>query len=158
MPEGLPSVNVIRRLVEYAIVALFVILIAAVFFQVVARYVFNQPPAWSEELARYCQVWIIILASSICLRKGSHLAVDYLGRILSSRMRFRLQGLLYALIGVYVGVVTVSGVRLMLVGHYQVSPALQLNMSWVYLIFPLGGALMTFEAALKARDCLRKTP
>ena len=34
---------------------------------------------WTEELARFCQVWIILLASSICLRKGSHLAVDYRG-------------------------------------------------------------------------------
>ena len=146
----------IRKTAEAVIVILFVVLIAAVFFQVVARYVFNQPPSWSEELARYCQVWIIILAASICLRKGSHLAVDYLSRSFSPKLHRRLQGLLYVLMALYVVVVTIFGVRLMLVGHFQVSPALQINMSWVYLIFPLGGALMTLEASVKAWNYLRK--
>lgn len=146
----------IRKATEVAIVVLFCVLIAAVFFQVVARYVFNQPPSWSEELARYCQVWIIILASSICLRKGSHLAVDYLSRSFSPNLYRRLQGVLYALIGLYVTIVTIFGVRLMLVGHFQVSPALQINMSWVYLIFPVGGALMILEASLKAWNYLFK--
>jgi C4-dicarboxylate transporter DctQ subunit len=148
----------LRKTTEAAIVILFSVLIAAVFFQVVARYVFNQPPAWSEELARYCQVWIIILASSLCVRRGSHLAVDYLGRSLPPRLQRRLQGVIYALMGLYAAVVTVFGVRLMLVGHYQVSPALQINMSWVYLIFPMGGALMILEASIKAWDYLTKTP
>lgn len=77
----------IRRSVEITIVTLFAVLTMAVFAQVIARYVFNQPPAWTEELARFCQVWIILLASSICLRKGSHLAVDYLGPSLTPGAR-----------------------------------------------------------------------
>jgi len=68
----------LRKTTEAFIVLLFVVLVFAVFIQVIARYAFNNPPTWTEELARYCQVWIIILASSVCIRKGSHLAVDYL--------------------------------------------------------------------------------
>ena len=69
----------IRKTSEIVIVFLFMLLVAVVFYQVVARYVFNDPPSWTEELARYCQVWIILLTSSICIRKGSHLSVDYFG-------------------------------------------------------------------------------
>lgn len=60
----------IRKATEVVIVFLFVVMISAVFLQVVARYAFNSPPSWAEELARYCQVWIILLTSSICIRKG----------------------------------------------------------------------------------------
>ena len=138
-----------------AIVTLFAVLTVAVFAQVVARYVFNQPPAWTEELARFCQVWIILLASTICLRKGSHLAVDYFSHKLSPLVRFRLDILIGLLVTFYVGVVTVFGVRLMGVGRYQVSPAMGIPMAVVYAVLPLSGALMFIESALRTWSLVR---
>ena len=138
----------VRRSVEIAIVALFAVLTVAVFVQVVARYVFNQPPAWTEELARYCQVWVVLLASSVCIRKGSHLAVDYLGPSLRSPLRRALGVATGVLIAAYSLVVAVWGVRLLTVGLQQVSPAMQVNMGIVYVVFPLAGALMALEATL----------
>ena len=141
---------------EVSIVTFFAVLTMAVFAQVVARYVFNQPPAWTEEVARFCQVWIILLASSICIRKGSHLAVDYLGPALPPRARQAIGLLMGALIALYSAVVVIWGGRLALLGSVQTSPAMQLNMGWVYLVFPLAGGLMLMEAVLAARRNLRE--
>lgn len=140
----------IRRAVESTIITLFAVLTFAVFAQVVARYVFNQPPAWTEELARFCQVWIILLASSVCIRKGTHLAVDYLGPSLPPGLRRAVAGLVGTLIVVYSAVVVVWGVRLATIGWAQTSPAMQLNMGLVYLVFPVAGGLMVLEAVLAA--------
>jgi TRAP-type C4-dicarboxylate transport system permease small subunit len=137
--------------VETAVVALFAVLTAAVFVQVVARYVFNQPPAWTEEVARFCQVWIILLTASICVRKGSHLAVDYLGPVLPLGARRAVALFTGALIALYAAVVAIWGTRLAFIGSLQTSPALQLDMGWVYLVFPLAGGLMLLEAALALR-------
>lgn len=146
----------IRRSVEITIVTLFAVLTIAVFVQVVARYVFNQPPTWTEELARFCQVWIILLASSICLRKGSHLAVDYLGPALAPRVRRAVAVIIGCLIAIYLAVVVIWGVRLLMIGLVQTSPAMQLNMGLVYLVFPVAGGLMLLESILatlrRARD------
>jgi TRAP-type C4-dicarboxylate transport system permease small subunit len=138
----------IRRTVEVAIVALFAVLTIAVFVQVVARYVFNQPPTWTEELARFCQVWIVLLAASICVRKGSHLSVDYLGPALGARGRRAVAAITGCLIAVYAAVVMIWGVRLMLIGSLQTSPAMQWNMALVYLVFPVAGGLMLLESML----------
>jgi TRAP-type C4-dicarboxylate transport system permease small subunit len=138
----------IRRWVEITIVALFGVLTTAVFAQVVARYVFNQPPAWTEELARFCQVWIILLASSICIRKGSHLAVDYLGPAMAPWVRRTVAVFTGSLVAMYAGVVVIWGVRLLMIGLMQTSPAMQINMGLVYLVFPLAGGLMLLEAVL----------
>jgi C4-dicarboxylate transporter DctQ subunit len=146
----------IRKATEVVIFILFIVLVSTVFLQVVARYAFNSPPSWTEELARYCQVWIIILASSICIRKGSHLAVDYLSHKFPPYLSRFIQVLISILMSVYVAVVTVFGVRLMLVGHYQVSPAMQINMSYIYVIFPLGGLLMFVEAVLSTYRIILK--
>ena len=145
----------IRRSVEITIVALFSVLTIAVFAQVVARYVFNQPPAWTEELARFCQVWIILLASSICLRKGSHLAVDYLGPALAPGARRAVAVVIGCLIGIYSAVVVIWGVRLLMIGLVQTSPAMHLNMGLVYLVFPIAGGLMLLETTLTTLQRLR---
>ena len=103
----------LRKSVEVAIVVLFAVLTVAVFIQVVARYVFNQPPTWTEELARFCQVWIVLLASSVCVRKGTHLAVDYLGPALAPRARRAVALFTGALVALYAAVVAIWGVRLL---------------------------------------------
>ena len=140
--------RLIRRSIEVAIVGLFAVLTIAVFSQVVARYLFNQPPAWTEELARFCQVWIILLASSICLRKGSHLAVDYLGPALPQRARRAVAATTGCLIVIYSAVVVIWGVRLVSIGLVQTSPAMHLSMGLVYLVFPVAGGLMVLESIL----------
>ncbi len=142
----------IRRAVELTIVALFGVLTVSVFLQVVARYVFNQPPTWTEELARFCQVWIILLAASVAIRKGSHLSVDYLGRFLPPRARTAVALATGALITIYSAVVMVWGVQLMRIGTLQTSPAMQINMGLVYLVFPLAGGLMVLESVLTTID------
>jgi len=108
--------------------------------------VFNQPPTWTEELARFCQVWIVLLASSICVRKGSHLAVDYLGPALAPGARKAVALFTGCLIAIYSAVVVIWGVRLLMIGLVQTSPAMQLNMGLVYLVFPIAGGLMLLES------------
>ncbi|RUA22609.1 TRAP transporter small permease subunit [Billgrantia gudaonensis] len=36
-----------------------VVFASLVIFQVVMRYIFNSPPSWSEEIARYALVWFV---------------------------------------------------------------------------------------------------
>jgi TRAP-type C4-dicarboxylate transport system permease small subunit len=151
------ALSVARRVVEVVVVTLFSVLTMAVFTQVVARYVFNSPPAWTEELARFCQVWIILLTSSICIRKGNHLAVDYLGPSLSARFRTALGVFTGALIVLYSVVVTVWGFQLMAVGSMQLSPAIQINMAVVYAVFPIAGFLMALEGTLATLHRLKES-
>lgn len=146
----------VRKATEHTVVLLFMVLVGVVFFQVVARYVLNRPPAWTEELARYCQVWIILLTAPICIRKGSHLAVDYLGHGLSARVRRALDVFTHLLIVVYVAVVLVFGIQLMVVGRFQVSPAMGIPMSLIYSVFPVSGALMLLEAVLRALGLIKE--
>ncbi len=147
--------NILRKITERVIFFLFAVLVAVVFYQVLARYAFNNPPSWTEELARYCQVWIILLTSSICIRKGSHLAVDYLSHRFSRNVNLLIKIVIHLLILLYVCVVLVFGWKLMMAGRYQISPALQINMQIVYVIFPLSGALMLLEAAQKTVEALK---
>ena len=72
-----------RNIINVIVIIVFSLMVLVVFAQVVWRFLFNNPFPWSEELARYLQVWLILLASVACLRKGNHLAVDLFSQVSS---------------------------------------------------------------------------
>lgn len=49
--------------------AAIVVLVGAVMLQVVARYIFQQPPAWTEELARYAMIWAGLIGASMSFKR-----------------------------------------------------------------------------------------
>jgi TRAP-type C4-dicarboxylate transport system permease small subunit len=85
------------------------------------------------------------------------LAVDYFGHKLSAEAKRIINIVMSSLIVLYVAVVIVFGWKLMVVGQYQLSPALQVKMSFVYIIFPLSGVLMLLEAIIITAGYIRKT-
>ncbi|SDE74034.1 TRAP-type C4-dicarboxylate transport system, small permease component [Salipiger thiooxidans] len=63
------SLGVDRVLRLIALVCL-VLMVCFIVLQVVARYGFAAPPAWTEEAARYAMVWVGLLGASISFRAG----------------------------------------------------------------------------------------
>lgn len=134
------------RIVEMALAAILAAMALLVIYQVAARYLFNRPPGWTEELARFLQVWLVMLGAPICLRRGMHLAVDYLGARLAPATRRGVQCLVFLFVAVFSLTLTVYGFRLLDVAAMQRSPALGISMVWPYLAVPIGAGIMTFES------------
>lgn len=135
-----------RTAVQSIVVVVFAAIVVVVFGQVVSRFVFNAPFSWSEELARYLQVWLIMLGAAACLRKGMHLSVDYAVHALRDSAKRTLSFLSLAAMLLFLGVVFVSGVSLMVTTSSQRTPALQVPIWVVYLAIPVGSLLMLLEA------------
>ena len=134
-----------RTAVQSIVVVVFAAIVVVVFGQVVSRFVFNAPFSWSEELARYLQVWLIMLGAAACLRKGMHLSVDYAVHALRDSAKRTLSLLSLTGILFFLGVVFVSGVSLIVTTSSQRTPALQIPMYAVYLAIPVGSLLMLLE-------------
>lgn len=49
---------------------LFFLIGAMIAYEVVARYAFNAPTIWAEEMSRFCQIWAVYLAAAYVLRHG----------------------------------------------------------------------------------------
>jgi len=135
-----------RTAVHVMVIVVFATIVVVVFGQVVSRFLFNAPFSWSEELARYLQVWLIMLGSATCLRKGLHLTVDYAIHSLPQGIKRNLQLLSIAAILFFLGVVFVSGISLIAATLNQRTPALQMPVWVVYLAIPVGSLLMFLEA------------
>ena len=62
--------------------ALFWALGLTVFYQFVTRYVLNDSAAWTEEIARYLLIGVVIIGAAVGVKRNNHIHVDFLYRYL----------------------------------------------------------------------------
>ncbi len=140
----------IDQAVDVAVIVLLALLTSVVFVAVFARYLFNAPLAWSEELSRYSFVWATFLAAEVCLRKGSHIGIDIVTKNLPVSFQRFLQTWGRLLTAIILVALIIAGLKVSVVAHAQLSPSLGLPMSYVYLALPVGAALMLLELLMQA--------
>jgi TRAP-type transport system small permease protein len=65
------------RLLSWLLVASVAVLIIPVSLQIFSRYTALIPSyIWTEELARFCFIWSIMLGAMVGIREGTHFVVD----------------------------------------------------------------------------------
>ena len=122
---------------------IFAILVVLVTYQVIVRYIFNNPSPWSEQAARYLLVWLILITSSYVFGKREHMNVDFFVGKLPLKINVAIKILTELLIGFFVVFVLIYG------GYLAVNVALAasdlampwLNMGLVNSVIPISGAL-----------------
>jgi len=55
---------------------LFVVITLIVFYEIVARYLFNSPTTWSIDVSIYLVIWATFLGAAYTLKEGGHIMVD----------------------------------------------------------------------------------
>lgn len=75
------------KLVEALLAFLLLAMVVMVFGNVVLRYVFNSGIVVSEELSRFCFIWLTFIGAVLAMREGKHLGMDSVVRALSRRGR-----------------------------------------------------------------------
>lgn len=66
----------IIRVQQVIAFVLIVVVVGATFLQVVARFIFDSPFAWTDELARFGYVWMTFIAAGAVMGLRSHLTVE----------------------------------------------------------------------------------
>jgi TRAP-type C4-dicarboxylate transport system permease small subunit len=140
------------RGLEWAAGALLGLISLLVVYQVAMRYLAGSPPSWTEELARYLQVWLVLLAAPVCLARNMHLALDFLPSKLKGGLGRLARRAILLLVGAFSLVLTAYGVKLLKIAALQSSPALGLSMVWPYLALPVSGGLMMAVVVWKLGD------
>jgi TRAP-type C4-dicarboxylate transport system permease small subunit len=66
------------KVLEFGVVACLVAMVFMVFGNVMMRYVFNSGITVSEEMSRYCFIWLTYLGAMVAMHEKGHLGVDTL--------------------------------------------------------------------------------
>jgi TRAP-type transport system small permease protein len=71
-------INNFFKLLELLVVLCLLAMVVMVFGNVVMRYVFNSGIQASEEMSRYCFIWLTYIGAMVAMREGGHIGVDTL--------------------------------------------------------------------------------
>jgi TRAP-type C4-dicarboxylate transport system permease small subunit len=74
------TINAFFKLLEFLVVTCLVAMVVMVFGNVVLRYGFNSGISVSDEMSRYCFIWLTYIGAMVAMREKAHLGVDTLVR------------------------------------------------------------------------------
>jgi TRAP-type C4-dicarboxylate transport system permease small subunit len=145
-------VNLLHRINQFlgylemgALALLTTVMFVVVFGQVIFRYVLNEPSPWTEELARYLFIWIALIGAAYGVKGQSHFGFELIVRKMPPALQRFEHVFVHACMGILVFVLTFYGMKMLRVVSFQMTPALQIPMRYVYLSLPVSGFLMSFH-------------
>lgn len=141
--------NAIKRFVDKVLAGLCILLFAAlvvlVVWQVFTRFVLGAPSSFSEELATYCFVWLVLFGAALVFGENGHMAMDVLKNRFPARLQMGADILIQVLIIVFAALVLVRGGMLSAaLAWTQATGSIQIPLGHLYLALPISGAFIIF--------------
>ncbi|BCS99159.1 hypothetical protein DSLASN_47910 [Desulfoluna limicola] len=115
--------------------------------QVFNRYVLQNSLDWSEEIARYLFIWAVYVGCSYATQMNRHLEVTVVRNMFGGKIAKPVTIAAYLCTLVFCVCATVWGIKfiLFLSSTGQKTPALEIQMYWVFLSVPVGMGLMALR-------------
>lgn len=149
MQVFLKTVFKVQQACMYVSAFLVGILAIAVFYDVVARYVFHAPTIWANEISIYILQFIVFFTFGLLQLEGKHLRVTFIIERLQGTSRKIMESLSTILILPYAYVLVVYGYKFTANAHQLqlASPTLLEVPLWIpYSFIFIGGILLAFGA------------
>ena len=127
--------------------ALLFTVLAVTLFGVFERFILRIGFGWSDEVARYVNVYCVFLGACLGVVKSAHVGVDVFVRIVPARFHKVLGGIAYIFAAVFCAAIAWTGYSyfLRLQAPQQISAALQIPICWVFFAIPLGCGPMAVQ-------------
>jgi len=129
-----------HQVLKWLLTLLLGFMIIPVFLQIVSRHVSFVPRyIWTEEVARFCFVWMIMIGSMIAVRESTHFEVNLFQNIKSPIIHLILRMCVLGWTAALALVFIIYGQSFARLGHAQTSEMTGINMLSIYIAFPLAG-------------------
>ena len=128
-------------------IALFVVLVLVVIWQVFTRQVLASPSGWTTTVSQYLFIWLVLFAVAMVFGERGHVAVDFFARLMPrpgqriTAILVEVSILAFALLGLVWG-----GIRGMAISWDQAIPGLPVTVGQMYLALPVAGVLIALFA------------
>ncbi len=133
----------LERVLKWAAVSIVLLMLFALAAQVFLRYVFGKSLSWSEELALLGFAWVVVISTSIGIRRMTHARMDLLVEILPARVNLFIEKLI-ALMMVCLGMfLTFAGWNYVMETRGSTSAAIGFPIEFLYSAAPVFGVLIT---------------
>jgi TRAP-type C4-dicarboxylate transport system permease small subunit len=134
------ALNGYFKILQVLVTVLMGLMIVPVSLQIFSRYTgFIPRYIWTEEAARFCFIWIILLGATIAVREGTHFEVDVLPNPKSARSEAIMRLVVYAFMLIFTMVFVANGYAYAVFGFNQTSELTGINMVFIHGVYLLAG-------------------
>src|SRR5580692_5728783 len=138
--------------VEFAAAALVAAEIIILFGGVIARYIFNSPLVWSDELASILFLWLAMLGAVIAFRRDEHMRMTACVGLLAPPARAMLDMFATGAALAFLLLIAWPAYNFAAEQAAITTPALEIKDAWRAAALPTGIILMTVFALLRLVD------
>ena len=109
-------------------------------YQILSRFVFQQPAEWSEVLVRFTLIWMVFMGVPSAFRQGAMVCVDVAYRMGGPSIKRTLDWVIAIAALILVAVIIWYGFDYAYRARFQSISGLEsFSMTWAYLALPTGG-------------------
>ena len=153
------KVKKILLIIEWSLAGMFLVLITlTVFLQVWTRYFFQMSLSWPEEFARFCFIWASMLGACIAWERRKLHDIDIFFKYFPDAFQPYVALVSNLFVCVVLTVLVFYGTQLTALVHLQISPAMEIRMSYVYVAVPFAAGLMLISYIFDTIEKVAKLP
>ncbi|MEX2594664.1 MAG: TRAP transporter small permease [Anditalea sp.] len=127
-----PGLGFLDKILEWAVTLSFMVMIIVVMIQIIARYALPWSPHWTEELARFCFIYMVSLGAGLAIKDRAYVNVTTFLNKFTGKTRFYLDSSILIGILVLMLFMLIYSIPLLKIVSLQNSAALQINMALIY--------------------------
>lgn len=129
-------------------IILFAFLVLLVTWQVITRFVFNDPSVFSEELAKYCFVWLVLFGSAYVFGENGHMSIEFIKDKFPAKLKMGVEVFIELVIVAFAAAVLVKGgYTVTALAWTQLSASLKIPVGYLYAAMPISGMCIIFYCA-----------
>lgn len=140
----------INKILGTLLAAFMAIMVLGCCWQVVTRFVLNNPSKYTEEFLRYALIWLTMLGMPYAYGQDKHISINLITKSFHPKNLLRTKVIIEVVIMLLSVVVLVIGGTMVTMNSVgQISPAMQLPMPVYYICVPISGVLMSLYCAVR---------
>lgn len=155
----------VARLPQIAVTVLMVVAMLDMLVGVFLRYVMTQVTAafdlpsvrffWVEEIGEWSLAWVTFIGAAIGIRRGTHFAVHMVTDRFPQGLRRAILSIHCVLMAGFGLLLAVFGWQVAALNSLSFSPALGVNLWWLYITAVVGGVLIAYYSLVTLGDVWR---
>ena len=142
-----------NTIVSTICIVLFAVMVVVGSYQIITRFIFNNPSTVSEELLTYTFAWMAIFSSAYVFGKRDHMRMTFIADKLPKEQRRILEIVIELLIIAFAVIVLIyGGFTIMGLTMTQKTASLGVMMGVIYAVVPISGILIAIYGVLNVID------
>jgi len=150
--------EIMNKLLSYTTAFLLIVLTVLVLWQVITRYLLNDPSVFTEELVRIILIWSSFLGASYAFGTRQHMALVFL--------KEKSTGLKKKILYIFIdAAILFFAIFILIMGGYRLAsgvmeiktPILGMSRGLVYMIAPVTGIIITIYQLINIKEDLEMT-